>query len=519
MDVREEDDDGALGGCRRMSYKRALVFLMKEIETTGTTRDREAGLVRHGDAATTSLWRSSVREYAAEGTESRLSVAQAKVQNLRKRLEDARRKLRVARWRYAISTFTRCFLRPTGGLEEASRAKKRAKTAWHRLFLQIKHEIPEEIESTNVDLAKVVPYLQLLSAANRSGLEAADAAVEQSGFQTLVEFKSTGAVSTACPICLVEPPVRPVFTPCLHVMCHECARKLLAAAEIMESGRVGKCPLCRKEINGFENMIEIVHEDEDELEGGGDDDGAEEYMRAPAAPSAPPGYPPPASDVDLQKKKFWDPEPPRMPPRGDLIALRPRFLSHFAQCRKQFNPKLRKMLQIVCESESKVVVFSQLAEGVKSAFEVLRSADVGVLMLSANDKEANQLAIERFRIEEEIRALVLCVGSEGSGLTLTMSSRIVFLEPCLSASAEAQCISRCVRLGQRAAEVFVHVLYRERTLEERLLWCRQQELDGGTPLGVKDAADGARDENDTGSYGDEVEHLRDALGMRHGVHV
>ena len=456
IDDGQRDDDGAAGGeCRRMTYKRALNVLMREMEAKGTRRDRDAGLVRHGDAATSSLWRSSKREYAATDIEPRLSEAQNKVMNLRRRHESARRDLRVARWQLAITTFTRCFRAPSrgrggGGGDQAARREKRR---YHRLLLRVA-ELPEQIAALRADLSKVVPYLELLSAASRAGVEAADAAVEQSGFQSLLELRSTGTVSTACPICLVEPPVRPLFTPCLHVMCHRCAKMLLAAAEIMESGQCGKCPLCRQPIDGFREMIEILPgEDDGDGDGDGGDDGGDDGGEGGGPPQSdgPPGFPPPARDADLERRRFCDPEPPRVPRRADLIALGPRFLSHFAQSRATTNPKLKRMLEIVRGSASKVVVFSQLAEGVRAAFDALNAAGMASLMLSANDKDANTLAIERFRIEEDIRALVLCVGSEGSGLTLTMSSRIVFLEPCFSISAEAQVRCRRRRRASRPA--------------------------------------------------------------------
>ena len=61
-----------------------------------------------------------------------------------------------------------------------------------------------------------------------------------------------------------------------------------------------------------------------------------------------------------------------------------------------------------------------------------------------------------------------------------------------------------MRLGQRAPVVDVHVLYRERTLEERTLWMRTQ--------GRAVAADGG-EERGGGAVDVDMQFFRDVLGL------
>jgi hypothetical protein len=57
-------------------------------------------------------------------------------------------------------------------------------------------------------------------------------------------------------------------------------------------------------------------------------------------------------------------------------------------------------------------------------------------------------AVHQFVNNRETRCFVLHAGQGAAGLTLTVASTVVLLEPFLSAGDEAQAMNRCHRIGQ-----------------------------------------------------------------------
>jgi len=83
-------------------------------------------------------------------------------------------------------------------------------------------------------------------------------------------------------------------------------------------------------------------------------------------------------------------------------------------------------------------------------------------------------AVDAFVKSPTTRCFVLHAGQAAAGLTLTVASTVVLLEPFLSAGDEAQAMNRCHRIGQ-TQQVNCITLYTPGTVEERLLAYRPRE--------------------------------------------
>jgi hypothetical protein len=80
-----------------------------------------------------------------------------------------------------------------------------------------------------------------------------------------------------------------------------------------------------------------------------------------------------------------------------------------------------------------------------------------------------QKAVEEFREDPEIRALMVCTkaGHGASGLNLTNAHHAIILEPSMDAGLEQQAIGRVHRLGQEH-DVVVHRLFAKNTIENSI---------------------------------------------------
>jgi hypothetical protein len=92
-----------------------------------------------------------------------------------------------------------------------------------------------------------------------------------------------------------------------------------------------------------------------------------------------------------------------------------------------------------------------------------------------------------------VKVFLLSVGQGARGLTLTVASTIVMMEPAESAAEEAQAMNRCHRIGQGKPVRFI-TLYARRTVEERMLSLRQHkgEFSAGAGSGSRAGASGRK---------------------------
>jgi SNF2 family DNA or RNA helicase len=77
-------------------------------------------------------------------------------------------------------------------------------------------------------------------------------------------------------------------------------------------------------------------------------------------------------------------------------------------------------------------------------------------------------ALDSFRSDARVAAILVSIAAGGLGLNLTAASRVYVMEPQFNPAAEAQAIDRVHRLGQRRAVVATRFVMAD-SFEERML--------------------------------------------------
>jgi SNF2 family DNA or RNA helicase len=112
--------------------------------------------------------------------------------------------------------------------------------------------------------------------------------------------------------------------------------------------------------------------------------------------------------------------------------------------------KLRRLVAVVqARAPGKVVIFSQFVAALELAQRALRAAGLHSVAPALAAAEARPAAVEAFVNEEAITCLLLTLDhSQSAGLTLTVASTVVLLDPVLDTAIEDQAIARVHRIGQ-----------------------------------------------------------------------
>jgi superfamily II DNA or RNA helicase len=131
------------------------------------------------------------------------------------------------------------------------------------------------------------------------------------------------------------------------------------------------------------------------------------------------------------------------------------------------------------DADAKFVVFTKDSSGlvIRHLGAVLSQEGIGHAAIHSGIKapERSQ-ALTSFNTEPGVKVFLLSVGQGARGLTLTVASTIVMMEPAESAAEEAQAMNRCHRIGQDKPVRFI-TLYARQTVEERMLSLRQHKGD------------------------------------------
>jgi hypothetical protein len=117
-----------------------------------------------------------------------------------------------------------------------------------------------------------------------------------------------------------------------------------------------------------------------------------------------------------------------------------------------------------------VVVFSQHADVIKHCDVVLKRAGIGHVRIVVGDTATDE-AVRNFNTDASVHVFLLQAGPAAAGLTLTVSSYIILMEPFATIGEEAQALNRCHRIGQKK-RVHAETFYVPDSIEERMLALR-----------------------------------------------
>ena len=111
--------------------------------------------------------------------------------------------------------------------------------------------------------------------------------------------------------------------------------------------------------------------------------------------------------------------------------------------------KLKKLVEVVKGRDSKVVVFSQFVSALELAQRALKTSGLACVAPALLPVEVRPAAVSAFVNEPAVGVCLLTLDhAQSAGLTLTVASTVVLLDPVLDTSIEDQAIARVHRIGQ-----------------------------------------------------------------------
>ena len=111
--------------------------------------------------------------------------------------------------------------------------------------------------------------------------------------------------------------------------------------------------------------------------------------------------------------------------------------------------KLKKLVDVVKGRDSKVVVFSQFVSALELAQRALKTSGLACVAPALLPVEVRPAAVSAFVNEPAVGVCLLTLDhAQSAGLTLTVASTVVLLDPVLDTSIEDQAIARVHRIGQ-----------------------------------------------------------------------
>jgi len=122
------------------------------------------------------------------------------------------------------------------------------------------------------------------------------------------------------------------------------------------------------------------------------------------------------------------------------------------------SPRLNALLEVLEETEQKVVVFVPFKHTIELVSEFLTKNGVTNEIISGDvTARARADLINRFQTQTNPRVLVIQPQAASHGVTLTAADTVVFWSPVTSVETYLQCVARIDRVGQRNAMTVVHL--------------------------------------------------------------
>jgi superfamily II DNA or RNA helicase len=132
------------------------------------------------------------------------------------------------------------------------------------------------------------------------------------------------------------------------------------------------------------------------------------------------------------------------------------------------------------ERESpKILIFSTWNEVLELLSRVLTGKAIPHRRLAGRSLKAVRAAVDSFRTDPAVAALLLPFASGSNGLNLTEASHVFLVEPTFNPAVEAQAVGRVHRIGQTAAETVVHRFVVDDSVEVGIMALRGLNQNGG----------------------------------------
>jgi SWI/SNF-related matrix-associated actin-dependent regulator 1 of chromatin subfamily A len=125
-----------------------------------------------------------------------------------------------------------------------------------------------------------------------------------------------------------------------------------------------------------------------------------------------------------------------------------------------------EVINDIVEGGQKVVVFSVYNSPLKYLKEKLKER--AVMIIGETGGEERNDAINSFQNDKEVMVFLGGVGSAGTGITLTASSTVVFLDYDWVPAMLAQAYSRVDRIGQKAKSISIYHIVANDTIDQKM---------------------------------------------------
>lgn len=122
------------------------------------------------------------------------------------------------------------------------------------------------------------------------------------------------------------------------------------------------------------------------------------------------------------------------------------------------SPRLSALMEVLDETENKVIIFVPFKHTIDVVSEHLRSNGITTELIYGDVTAKNRSdIINRFQTADNPRVLVIQPQSASHGVTLTAADTVVFWSPVMSVETYIQCVARIDRVGQQNHMTVVHL--------------------------------------------------------------
>jgi SWI/SNF-related matrix-associated actin-dependent regulator 1 of chromatin subfamily A len=134
---------------------------------------------------------------------------------------------------------------------------------------------------------------------------------------------------------------------------------------------------------------------------------------------------------------------------------------------------------MLLENVDKLVVFCHHKDVLDQIYQ--NYEDMAVTVSGDNTTEERQEAVQRFQTDESVRLFIGTIGAAGTGITLTRSSHVLFVELDWTPANLQQAEDRVHRIGQQDS-VSIYYLVVDRSIDSKLAKTHIKKMEGITRI-------------------------------------
>ena len=143
------------------------------------------------------------------------------------------------------------------------------------------------------------------------------------------------------------------------------------------------------------------------------------------------------------------------------------------------NPKLKAMLEILEETDQKVIIWATYIHNINEINKALSEkygSDAVVSMYGATTVDDRNLAVERFQNDPKCRFFVANPVTGGYGLTLTAAKYVIYYSNNYNLEVRRQSEDRAHRIGQTKNVVYIDIMA-ENTIDDKIVVALKSKIE------------------------------------------